>query len=75
MVVCERGSRKQRMVVDTMLRRLTVVCKAQQMRQRGGEHRTARISCLVAVFNRRVQWGTRASGGGRLRLSIAEFSL
>ncbi len=76
MVVCERGTRNQRMVIETVLSMLTGVCGAKRMRHRVWEHLTARISFLLAVFNIVVQWaGARVDEAGRVRLSIAEFSL
>lgn len=74
MAVCERGSRNQRMIVETVLRLLCEVSHSKRMRHRVWEHLTVRIRFLGAVFNLLVQWEGRETAGGRLRLSIAEFN-
>ena len=74
--ICKRGSHNERMVVETVFSMLTVVCHFKHLRHRVWEHLTARVAATVAVFNLLTRWtGLPVDETGRIRLSMAEFSL
>ncbi len=74
--VCERGTWNVRMVVETVLSMLTVVCHFKRVGHRVWEYFQARLAWTMAAYNLLVQWhGLQPDEHGRLHLSIAEFSL
>jgi len=74
--VCPRGTWNQRMVVETVLSMLTLVCHFKKVMHRGGDYFRARLAFTVAAFNVLVQWnGLRPAPDGMIHLSLAEFSL
>ncbi len=76
MKVCEPKTWNCRMVIETVLSMLTRVCGAKRMAHRAWKHLRARLSYTLAAFNVLAQWnGLRPDEHGRIRLSIAEFSL
>ena len=65
-----------RMLVETVLSMLTLVCHLKQVMHRGWAYFQARLAFTMAAFNVLVQWhGLRPYASGFVPLSIAEFSL
>lgn len=76
MKVCQRGTWNVRMVVETVLSMLTVVCHFKRVSHRVWEYFQARLAYTMAAFNILVQWnGLEADEHGVVHLSIADFSL
>jgi hypothetical protein len=76
MKVCRRGEWNQRMVVETVLSMLTVVCHFKKVGHRVWEYFRARLAFTMSAFNILAQWhGLQPDENGFVRLSIAEFSL
>jgi len=74
--LCRRGEWNERMKVETVLSMLTVVCHMKKMRHRVWGYFKTRLAYLMAAFNILVQWnGLKTDDQGRVRLSIAQFSL
>ena len=74
--LCQRGEWEDRMLVETVLSMLTVVCHLKKVMHRGWAYFHARLAFTMALFNVLVQWhGLRPSLSGFVPLSIAEFSL
>jgi hypothetical protein len=65
-----------RMLVETVLSRRTLVCHLKKVMHRGWAYVQARLAFTMAAFNVLVQWhGLRPNASGFVPLSIAEFSL
>jgi hypothetical protein len=76
MKVCPRGTWNVRMVVETVLSMLTVVCHFKKVGHRIWRYFQARLAFTMAAFNILVQWnGFQSDEDGFVHLSIAEFSL
>jgi hypothetical protein len=76
MKVCPRGTWNVRMVVETVLSMLTVVCHFKKVGHRAWHDFQARLAFTMAAFNILVQWhGLQPDADGFVHLSIAEFSL
>jgi hypothetical protein len=76
MKVCPRGTWNVRMVVETVLSMLTVVCHFKKVSHRAWQPFQARLAFTMAAFNILVQWrGLQPDENGFVHLSIAEFSL
>jgi hypothetical protein len=74
--VCQRGAWEDRMLVETVLSMLTLVCPLQKVMHRGWAYFQARLADTMAAFNVLVQWhGFQPRAAGFVPLSIAEFSL
>ncbi len=74
--LCPRGEWEDRMLVETVLSMLTVVCHFKKVMHRGWAYLQARLAFTMAAFNVLVQWhGFQPSVSGFVPLSIAEFSL
>jgi hypothetical protein len=74
--LCERGAWEDRMLVETVLSMLTLVCHLKKVMHRGWAYFQARLAFTMAAFNVLVQWhGLRPYASGFVPLSIAEFSL
>jgi hypothetical protein len=74
--VCQRGEWNERMVVETVLSMLTLVCHFKQVMHRVWEYFQARLAFTMAAFNVLAQWqGLPADENGFVPLSIAEFNL
>ena len=74
--LCPRGEWQDRMLVETVLSMLTVVCHFKKVTHRVWEYFQARLAFTRAAFNVLVQWyGLRPNASGFVPLSIAEFSL
>jgi len=74
--VCKRGEWNSRMLIETVLSMLTVVCHLKKVTHRVWAYFESRLAYTVAVFNLLVQWhGLPSDESGSVALSIAEFSL
>ena len=74
--LCERGEWQDRMLVETVLSMLTVVCHFKKVMHRVWAYFHARLAFTMAAFNVLVQWyGLRPNASGFVPLSIADFSL
>jgi hypothetical protein len=69
--VAKRKTWGERIVVETMLSMLTVVCHLKKVSHRVWRYFTARLAYTVAAFNLLLRW----HGPDRIRYSIAEFGL
>jgi hypothetical protein len=74
--LCQRGEWQDRMLVETVLSMLTVVCHFKRVMHRVWAYFQARLAFTMAAFNVLVQWhGFQPHASGFVPLSIAEFSL
>ena len=74
--LCKRGEWNERMIVETVLSMLTVVCHFKKVMHRVWDYFKARLAYTMATFNVLVDWyGLQSDENGRVKLSIAEFSL
>src|SRR5712692_4103030 len=74
--LCQRGEWEARMLVETVLSRLTLVCHVKKVMHRGWAYFQARLAFTMAAFNVLVQWhGFQPYASGFVPLSIAEFSV
>ena len=73
---CERGEWNSRMLIETVLSMLTLVCHFKKVMHRAWAYFKSRVGYTMALFNLLVQWhGLQPDEDGYVRLSIAEFSL
>jgi hypothetical protein len=76
LTLCQRGEWQDRMLVETVLSMLTVVCHFKKVMHRGWEYFQARLAFTMAAFNVLVQWhGFQPYASGFVPLSMAEFGL
>jgi len=74
--LCKRGEWNQRMLVETVLSMLTLVCHFKKVMHRVWDYFRARLAFTMAAFNILVQWGDlKPDQKGYVHLSIAPFSL
>src|SRR5215471_4848394 len=74
--LCPRGEGQDRMLVETVLSRLTLVCHLKKVMHRGWAYFQARLAFTMAAFNVLVQWhGFQPNASGFVPLSMAAFSL
>jgi len=74
--LCPRGEWEDRMLVETVLSMLTLVCHFKKVMHRVWTYFHARLAFTMAAFNVLVQWhGFEPNASGFVPLSIAEFSL
>src|SRR6516164_8618898 len=74
--LCQRGEWEDRMLVETVLSMLTVVCHFKKVMHRVWAYFQARLAFTMAVFDILVQWhGLQPNASGFVPLSIAGFSL
>jgi hypothetical protein len=74
--LCQRGEWEERMLVETVLSMLTLVCHFKKVMHRVWAYFQARLAFTIAAFNVLVQWhGFQPHASGFVPLSIAEFSL
>jgi hypothetical protein len=74
--LCQRGEWQDRMLVETVLSMLTVVCHFKRVMHRGWEYFHARLAFTMVAFNVLVQWqGFQPYASGFVPLSMADFSL
>jgi len=73
---CQRGEWEDRMLVETVLSMLTVVCHFKKVMHRVWAYFHARLAFTMAAFNVLVRWqGFLPNASGFVPLSIAKFSL
>jgi hypothetical protein len=76
LVICQRGERNERMLVETVFSLWTGVLHMKRLYQRAWDYLEARLGFAVAIYNLLVLWdGLVTDKNGRTRLSIAEFAL
>jgi hypothetical protein len=74
--LCQRGAWEDRMLVETVLSMLTIVCHFKKVMHRVWAYFQARLAFTLAALNVLVQWhGLQPNASGFVPLSIAEFSL
>ena len=74
--LCRRGEWNDRMIVETVLSMLTLVCHFKKVMHRVWAYFKSRLGYTMAMFNLLVQWhGLPPDDDGFVHLSIAEFSL
>ena len=74
--LCQRGEWQDRMLVETVLSMLTLVCHFKKVMHRVWTYFHARLAFTMAAFNVLVQWhGLQPTTSGFVPLSIAEFGL
>ena len=74
--LCKRGEWNTRMLQETVLSMLTIVCHLKKLTHRIWSYLEAHLAYIVALFNILVQWhGLHPDETGFVHLSIAEFSL
>ena len=74
--VCRRGEWNVRMMVETVLSMLTLVCHFKKVMHRVWRYFEMRLGWTMAAFNILTQWhGLEPDEDGIVHLSIAEFSL
>ena len=75
-LICQRGAWEDRMLVETVLSMLTLVCHFKKVMHRAWAYFHARLAFTMAAFNILAQWhGFQPNASGFVPLSIAEFSL
>jgi hypothetical protein len=74
--LCKRGEWNDRMLIETTLSMLTLVCNFKKLFHRVWSYFASRMAYTMALFNILVQWDGLAPDDNRLvHLSIARFSL
>jgi len=74
--LCQRGEWQDRLLVETVLSMLTLVCHFKQVMHRGWAYFQARLAFTMAAFNVLVQWhGFQSYASGFVTLSLTEVSL
>jgi len=74
--LCQRGKWEERLLVETVLSMLTLVCHLKKAMHRGWAYFQALLAFTMAAFNVLVRWqGFQPTASGFVPLSIAEFSL
>jgi hypothetical protein len=74
--ICQPGEWNSRMIVETVLSMLTLVCHFKKVMHRVWAYFRSRLAYTMALFNILVQWhGIQVDEAGRVHFSIAEFSL
>jgi len=74
--LCQRGEWQDRMLVETVLSMLTVVCHFKRVMHRVWTYFYARLAYTMAAFHVLVQWhGFQPYASGFVPLSMADFSL
>jgi hypothetical protein len=74
--LCRREEWEDRILVETVLSMLTLVCHCKKVMHRGWASFHARLAFTMAAYNGLVQWyGLVPNASGFVPLSIAEFSL
>lgn len=74
--ICKRGEWNVRMIIETVLSMLTLVCHFKKVMHRSWQYFKSRVGYTMALFNLLVEWhGLEPDETGFVKLSIAEFSL
>lgn len=76
LIICDRGQRNERMLVETAFSLATVVCHAKHVRQRVADYLWSRLAYLAAMFNTLFTlFHQLHPDANPVKMSIAEFSL
>jgi hypothetical protein len=76
LTLCPRGEWEDRILVETVLSMLTVVCHCKKVMHHVRADCHARLACTMAAFHLLVQWhGLQPNASGFAPLSIADLSL
>jgi hypothetical protein len=76
LIICKKGERNARMVIETFFSLLTGVLHGKRMAHRSWDGIAAHIAYALAVMTLLVQWdGLSGDTEGFVRLSLARFSL
>jgi len=75
MKICARGTWNVRMLVETVLSRLTTVFHGMKRYPRVWAYCRAQWARAMAAFNILAQWTLEVDDCGRIHMSIAEFGL
>ena len=74
--LCQRGAWQGRLLVETVLSMLTLVCHCKRVMHRVWQYFHARLAFTMTAFNVLVQWhGFQPHASGFVPLSMAELSL
>jgi hypothetical protein len=74
--LCRRGEWNDRMIVETVLSMLTLVCHFKKVMHRGWAYFESRLAYTLALFNLLVQWdGIQVDEAGCVHFELAPFSL
>ena len=74
--LCQRGEWNDRMLIETTLSMLTLVCHFKKVMHRKWPYFRSRVGYTMALFNLLVQWhGLEPDETGLVHLTIAEFNL
>jgi hypothetical protein len=74
--LCAKGTWNERMLVETALSMITVVCDLKRLHQRAAFHIQARLACVAAMFNALLSlFHQLHPDADPFQMSIAEFSL
>ena len=74
--ICKRGEWDTRMIVETVLSMLTLVCHLKKVLPCTWDYFKTRLAFTMAMFNILVQWrGIQIDDNDCVYFSIAEFSL
>lgn len=74
--ICQRGEWNTRMIIETVLSMLTLVCHFKKVMHRKWEYFKSRLAYTMAMFNILVQWdGIQVDETGNVHFSLAPFSL
>ncbi len=74
--ICQRGEWNTRMIIETVLSMLTLVCHFKKVMHRGWAYFKSRLAYTMAMFNLLVQWdGIQADANGCVHFNLAPFSL
>jgi hypothetical protein len=74
--VCDRNEHNERMIIETVLSRLTTICHFKKVSHRLWAYFKARLAFTMTASNLLVQWhGIYPDPDGSVHLSIAEFNL
>ena len=74
--ICKRGTWNSRMIQETVLSMLTLVCHFKKVMHRKWTYFKSRLAYTMAMFNILVQWdGIEVDEQGNVHFSLAPFSL
>lgn len=74
--ICQRGEWNDRMIVETVLSMLTLVCHFKKVMHRTWAYFESRLAYTMAMFNLLVQWdGIQVDEAGCVHFALAPFSL
>ncbi len=74
--ICQRGQWNTRMIAETVLSMLTLVCHFKKVMHRVWANFQSRLAYTLAMFNLLVQWdGIQTDEDGCVQFSLAPFSL